>query len=123
MAAMKPAFVIAAAGDDASIDELAEKHILSLIGGVDTEFPRSYYLRWAPYVFGLGADGTWVADTTAQSYCKRLGNQPPSFGGSDVQTVPFPKDRHVGIVHPETNGDPAAQLSAQGGPRPGAHVR
>jgi hypothetical protein len=111
MAAMKPAIVLAPLADTSLYDELAANHIVVVTGNLLPK-PRSYYQRWAPYVYTPEAlDGDANADMAIEYYCKRLVGQKAIHGGADVQKLPY-GNRHLGVVYGENGGNPAAKLVA-----------
>lgn len=106
LASMHVAFVLAPIADNVMYDELAKKRVVTLgLAG----FPRSYYQKWAPYVWDTGYDGEFAADMTVEYYCKRLAGQKAVYGGPDVQRLPY-GNRHLGIAFPENNGDPSTKI-------------
>lgn len=61
----------------------------------------SYYLQWAPYVWGTGLpDETAAYNMRAEVICNNLVPYPPQFAGSANLNAPIAKKRVFGLIWP-----------------------
>jgi hypothetical protein len=113
IASMHPAFVIAPISVSALYDELGRKKIV--VAGGQAE-PDQYHDAVAPYYWDVFMGGTRLARMAADYWCKKLVGQPVRYAGSEVlhpdgnPLGAVPK-RKLGIVYPETNGDPTYKIN------------
>jgi hypothetical protein len=63
--------------------------------------PASYYLNWAPYIWGTGLpDETQAYLMRAEVICKELAAYPPRFAGEADLNTPVAKKRKFGLIWP-----------------------
>jgi hypothetical protein len=63
--------------------------------------PASYYLNWAPYVWGTGLpDETQAYLMRAEAICDEIAPYPPQFAGEADLNSPVKKARSFGLVWP-----------------------
>jgi hypothetical protein len=63
--------------------------------------PSSYYLNWAPYVWGTGLpDETQGYLMRAEVVCDEIGPFPPKFAGEADLNYPLKKNRTFGLIWP-----------------------
>src|SRR5438445_7122113 len=66
-----------------------------------TTVPASYYLNWAPYVWGNGLpDETQGYDLRAEMICDEIAPYPPQFAGEADLNAPVKPKRTFGLIWP-----------------------
>ena len=66
-----------------------------------TTVPSSYYLNWAPYVWGNGLpDETQGYDMRAEMVCDEIAPYPPQFAGEADLNAPVKPKRSFGLIWP-----------------------
>ena len=66
-----------------------------------TTVPSSYYLNWAPYVWGNGLpDETQGYDMRAEMVCDEIAPYPPQFAGEADLNAPIKQKRSFGLIWP-----------------------
>lgn len=108
IAAMHPAYVFETSADPSFYNQAAKDHLI--VAGGEGE-PDSYRQADAPYFYDSFMNGTRDMSIVAEFYCKQMQGKPVKFAGPDVLGIGPPPKRKVGIVYPETNGDPTYAIS------------
>ncbi|HET6874183.1 MAG TPA: hypothetical protein VFH70_05355 [Acidimicrobiales bacterium] len=85
-------------GTNAYENTLAQDGVLCFC---TTTIPASYYLQWAPYVWGNGLpDETQAYLMRAEEICKEIGPYPPTNAGEADLNSPLKKSRVFGLIWP-----------------------